>query len=168
MEDEYEKNETKLKKKIQFSLCIMLILTCICTLPVYAIDISDGSAYISYDMNAGGKQVFQITNEEGEDFIIIVTQIESVSRVANGAYQIDYVNPGSWKAGFKISVANNTITSAYGRYYETITGRISDDVLTLDNTKRASYRFIYHYAVIPFKTGVYCVIDGTNIKIGLI
>lgn len=146
----------------------MLILMCTNMLPVHATNFPPRSELASYNINEGGKQVFQIINEEGKECIITVTQIEPVSRVANGAYQIDYVNPGSWKAGFKVSVANDKITSVYGKYHQAITGRISDDILALDSTKRASYRFIYHYAVIPFKTGVYCVIDGTNIKIGLI
>lgn len=151
------------RKVAAFLACTALIL--MQALPASAATQQEPMEYASYDMGVGGTQTFHIIDEDGEESVITVTELQSTSRVANGAYQIDYTKPLAWKAGFKISVTNNCITSAYGKYYELITGQITNDYLRLDNNKQASYKFNYSFLGLESKTGIRCVIENGQINI---
>ncbi|MCI8713948.1 MAG: DUF5626 family protein [Ruminococcus sp.] len=143
--------------------CTTLIL--VQALPVSAADQQKSPEYASYDMGIGGTQTFHIIDEDGEESVITVTELPSTSRVANGAYQIEHTKRNFWTAGFKISVSNNCITSAYGKYYTTLGGSISNDTLQLDSNKQASYKFIQLLNGFPTNTGLRCVITNGKINI---
>lgn len=154
-----------LKKVATLFACATLVLSQV--LPTTAANVAnpqESAEYVSYDMSIGGTQVFHVTDENGEESIITVTELLSTSRVANGTYQIEHTKSGYWKAGFKISVTSNCITSVYGKYNNTIIGNISNDTLRLDSSKQATYQFDYQF-LFSKTTGVRCVIENDNLKI---
>ncbi len=70
------------------------------------------SSTASYDLEKGGKQEFTLVNSEGNT--IHVTIVQDTSRtVANGTYNVSYSSPGAWKAGYKVTIRNNQITSLH-------------------------------------------------------
>lgn len=151
------------RKVTAFLACTALIL--MQALPASAANQQESMEYASYDMGIGGTQTFHIIGEDGEESVITVTELQSTSRMANGAYRIEHTKRNFWTAGFKISVSNNCITSAYGKYYTTLGGSISNDILQLDNNKQASYKFIQLLNGFPTNTGLRCVIANGNINI---
>lgn len=146
-----------------FLTCAALVL--VQAMPASAADWQEPLEYASYDMSVGGTQTFHIIDEDGEESVITVTELPSTSRVANGAYQIKHTKTGCWNAGFKISITNNCIVSAYGKFYETYTGEITNDVLQLNNNKQATYQFYYHKYLTECTTGVRCTIENNAMKV---
>jgi opacity protein-like surface antigen len=146
-----------------FLACAALVL--VQAMPASAADWQEPLEYASYDMGVGGTQTFHIIDEDGEESIITVTELQSTSRVANGAYRIEHTKRNFWTAGFKISVSNNCITSAYGKYYTTLGGPISNDTLQLDGNKQATYKFIQRNNGLTVNTGLRCIIIGEKINI---
>ena len=154
----------KLRRK-SMGWILSLFLVCMCTMPVYAANSDETPTYASYDMTVGGTQTFRVIDANGEESTITVRELEQKSRVADGAYQVEYSKFGLWKAGYKISVVENRILSVYGKYKEPIIGTITNDVLTLDNSKQATYRFSHSWGILVSTTGVRSLIDGNNLNV---
>ncbi len=119
----------------------------------------------SYDMAVGGTQTFELTDAEGGEVIVTVSELPSIGRVADGTYQISYTSPGKWKAGYKIKVSNNRITSAYEEYNEVFSGSISSEKLKIDSATQASYTFEYKGIFLTSNRGVRSVLNGSNIDV---
>lgn len=147
-------------------LCVTIIFST--AAPVSAADEPETTTSVSYDLSVGGTQVFRLTDENGEESIITITELKSSARVANGVYQIKHTKTGFWSAGYKISVSNNRITSAYEKYATPVFGSITDDVLSMDSSKQVSYQFNYHIMFSTLPTGIRCVLDGETLNISVI
>lgn len=119
----------------------------------------------SYDMMVGGTQTFELTDAEGGEVIVTVSELPSMGRVADGTYQISYTSPGKWKAGYKIKVSNDRITSAYDGYHTAYSGSISSEKLKIDSATQASYTFEYIIFLSSAKSGVRSVLNGSKIDI---
>lgn len=118
----------------------------------------------SYDMNIGGTQSFEYMDESGEMCLFIVTEMYSMSRIANGTYKIEHTRGGAWVAGFYVTVSGNKITSAYGAYNQAFIGNIISDVLIKNSSTRATYSFIYEVYSTYMDAGVYCTVSGSNLN----
>lgn len=149
-----------------FLLCLscVTIIFSIAT-PISAADEPETINSVSYDMSVGGTQIFHLTDKNGNESVITVTEVKTADRVANGVYQIDYTYTGFWTAGYKIVVTGNRIVSAYDKYITPNVGSITDDILKIDNAKQASYRFQHSLLFTSFSTGVRCILDGDKITI---
>lgn len=155
------------KKRIVSVFMLCLILTSTLVLPTQAASAeeSETAKVVCYDMEQGGTQVFEVVDENGEKSTITVTQLPSNTREADGVYQIERSKTGAWTAGYKIRISNNKITSAYGKYYETVVGKITEDVLSLDSSKQVTYSFVHTVIGISYKTGVCSGIKDNKIYI---
>lgn len=122
----------------------------------------------SYDMTVGGTQTFELTDEEGGEVIVTVSELPSVGRVADGTYQISYTQKGNWEAGYKIKVSNDRITSAYDEYCTVQWGSVSSEKLKIDSGFQASYTFEYKRFLSSVKNGVRSVLNGSKIDISAI
>lgn len=156
----------KMIKKITTIVTSLAVLLC-AAIPASAATPQETETVASYDRTIGGTQTFHLTDKNGEECIITVTEVPSTSRVANGTYKIKSEKKLFWTAGYKISVSGNQITSAYDKYYTTTLGSITNDVLRVDNSKQASYRFRYSIYD-AYDTGVHCSLEGNTIKISVL
>lgn len=157
------------KRKFVSILMLCLILTSVIVLPVQAAPAEESEGkniqIACYDMERGGTQVFEVVDENGERSTITVTQLPADTREADGVYQIEQSKLGAWTAGYKIKIANDKITSAYGKYYETVVGKITEDVLSLDSSKQVTYSFVHTIVGISYKTGVCSSIKDDKIYV---
>lgn len=119
----------------------------------------------SYDMAVGGTQTFELTDAEGGEVIVTVSELPSIGRVEDGTYQISYTQRGNWEAGYKIKVSNNRITSAYDGYHTAYWGSISSEKLKIDSATQASYTFEYKIFLSSAKSGVCSALNGNKIDI---
>lgn len=159
------------KKMLMMILCMATVFVCQPMLHVSASVASlmeEEKTAASYDMAVGGTQTFELTDEEGEEVIVTVSELPSIGRVANGAYQISYTSTGCWEAGYKITVSNNKIISAYDKYYKVYSGSISSDKLKVDSSTQASYRFEYERFWHSTTRGVSSTLNGNKIDVLLI
>ena len=56
---------------------------------------------VNYDMEQGGKQVFTVEEEDGEESELVIEEIPGKARVANGTFKIMRTKPRAWTAGFR-------------------------------------------------------------------
>ena len=66
---------------------------------------------ISYDMIKGGIQEFDVITAGGKKAHITITEVPSVTKVADNTYQVKYDLKGSWLAGFNVKVSNNSFVN---------------------------------------------------------
>lgn len=118
-----------------------------------------------YDLEKGGSQTFVVYNENGEREYIVVEEISSNSKMANGDYQVSYTSTGSWKAGFKVTISNNKITKAFSPSCVAIVGRISGSSLVRNSDIRATYSFLHTVGTAPLSTGVKAVISNNQLVV---
>ena len=119
----------------------------------------------SSDMTVGGTQTFELTDAAGGEVIVTVSELPSISRVADGTYQISYTSPGKWEVAYKIKVSNDRITSVYDGYHKALTGSISSGKLRIDSATQASYTFEYKGILLTSKRGMRSVLNGSKIDI---
>lgn len=118
-----------------------------------------------YDLNMGGKQEFTILSSQQEILYVTISE-EGVERnVENGTYKVSFKSPGAWEAGYNIKVSNNKIVSANSAFNTTVLGSISSTRLIVDNSKQASYHFVYKYGMMKHATGVRSILSGDKIKV---
>lgn len=112
-------------KKALMIMAIMLTIITIGKEDSYAAEsIEKLETEIIYDMTKGGIQTFETTNEFGEEVTLIVEKEPLMSRaVGNGTYNIT-ASTLQWKAGYKISVTSDRISSAYGGYHSSSRGPV--------------------------------------------
>lgn len=152
-------------------LCMATVFVCQPMLHVSASAASlmeEEKTAASYDMAVGGTQTFELTDEEGEEVIVTVSELPSIGRVANGAYQISFTSPTKWEAGYKITVSNNRITSAYDKYYKVYSGSISSDKLKIDSAIQATYTFEHNILFHSASRGVRSILNGNKIDVSTI
>lgn len=125
--------KTTLKKLIVSVTCIIFALSIVT--PVTAADSPVPSSCASYDITTGGTQIFHLTDDDGTEIIVTITELEQTGRIANGAYRVDFSNAIFWEAGFTVSISNNRITSAYGKYVTPYIGSATSGTLTSNNNK---------------------------------
>lgn len=113
-------------------LCILMCGTIY--LPVNAADTTtdQGKGDVSYDMEVGGTQEFDVITEDGQEAHVTITEIPSMSRVANGTYRVKYDLTGCWIAGFNVKVSNNSSVSVSSPFHTIRLGYISSPKLTLN------------------------------------
>lgn len=127
---------------------------------------AEPSFIAAYDMEQGGSQNFMFCDKNGTTIEVIIEEIYSDSRIADGAYKISYKNTGAWEAGFYLKISDNQITDAYSPFYSVATGNILAPNLARTGTKEAVLSFIYKQAAISYSTGVVAKISGTELIVG--
>lgn len=98
---------------------------------------------VDYDMEQGGKQVFTIEEEDGEESELVIEEMPGGARVASGTYKITRTKPKTWTAGFYIKVSSNRITKVYNRFYKAIRGNITN--VKLSKESDAEGRLVFRY-----------------------
>lgn len=98
---------------------------------------------VTYDMEQGGKQVFTIEEEDGEESELVIEEMPGGARVANGTYKITRTKPRAWTAGFYIIVSSNRITKVYNKFYKAIKGEISNVKLSKESESEGKLAFRY-------------------------
>lgn len=101
---------------------------------------------VNYDMEQGGKQVFTVEEEDGEESELVIEEIPGKARVANGTYKITRTKPRAWTAGFYIKVSSNRITKVYNRFYKAIKGNISNVKLSKESDSEGRLAFQYDFS----------------------
>lgn len=101
---------------------------------------------VNYDMEQGGKQVFTIEEEDGEESELVIEEIPGKARVANGTFKIMRTKPQAWTAGFYIKVSSNRITKVYNRFYKAIKGNISNVKLSKESDSEGRLAFQYDFS----------------------
>lgn len=117
-----------------------------------------------YDLGKGGAQTFYIENKEGGLEKVIIEEVKSNARIVDNIYKITYDAP-NWTAGFYVKIVGNKITKAYSPFYSVLTGSISSDSLTLNNSLKATYAFKYKYLLITYSTGIIANIVNSNLVV---
>lgn len=81
---------------------------------------------ISYNIEKGGTQEFQLINSEGEETTVVIEEVEEGRQgraVRNGTYNIYKKVSGKWEAGYQIVVRGNNIVAAKNPYCRVYSGR---------------------------------------------
>lgn len=132
-------------KKILFALGCLFFVNLGATTEVKAEEISLPSANqeVLYDINQGGLQQFEVTDDSGEDYIIIIEEdqnlLKAARSVGNGTYTITKERPLQWKASYKIDVKSNKITRAHSSSAVAYTGSFKRTSLKVDSSIQATY-----------------------------
>ena len=88
-----------MKKMAVLAFSMVMVFACQPMLRVSASGTEETVQTIaSYDMTVGGTQTFELTDAEGGEVIVTVSEVPSVNRVADGTYQISYTSSGKWEA----------------------------------------------------------------------
>lgn len=103
------------------------------------------SSEVNYDIEQGGKQVFTIEEEDGEESELVIEEMPGGARVANGTYKITRTKTGVWTAGFYIKVSSNRITKVYNKFYKAIRGKISNVKLSKESDSEGRLAFQYDF-----------------------
>ena len=98
---------------------------------------------VVYDMKQGGIQQFNVEDDQGETYTIIIEEEPQfsimASSVKNGTYKITKEKILQWKASYKIDVSNHKITRAHSASATAFTGSFKSLLLKVDNTTQATY-----------------------------
>lgn len=155
----------RFKKKILQLLALTIVLSSSLTVNAAPVQEEDVLSPVIYDMDAGGKQTFEVVESDGDISYITITELPPMGRVYNGTYNIEQTRPGNWTAGFNVVVSGNRFTSVYGQYCYILTGSIVSDYLSLDSSAQASYTFVHKISSIYTQTGLGCRISGGDIHV---
>lgn len=94
-------------------------------------------------MKQGGIQQFNVEDDQGETYTIIIEEEPKfsimASSVKNGTYTITKERALQWKASYKIDVSNHKITRAHSASVTAFTGNFSSLRLKVDNATQATY-----------------------------
>lgn len=155
-----------------FKMMLIMVLLCFAfsmniSLVAEASDTPEFPECAEYNISEGGTQSFELINSSGDAVYITISKEFSmqIRSISNGTYQITFTSPGAWKAGYKIVVSGDKISSAYSPYYSTITGSITSSKLYKDSTKQVSYHLTYRVQGIYISTGIRSIISGNSIKV---
>ena len=115
----HTKEEKLMKKFISLFTCLILCFS-VCFIS-NATD-THHSSTASYDLEKGGKQELTLVNSEGCTMYITIEQ-DTSRTVANGTYKVSARHSNNaWKAGYQVTVKNNTITTLSSPYVDTALG----------------------------------------------
>ena len=115
-----------MKKMKSFRNCAMALMMALILVlsPMKVFAAEDLPTEAHYDLEKGGTQTFVIQDENGEIATVTIEEVAGNSKVANGTYDVSYVMPLVWTAGFHIDISNNQIYNAHSAYYTCVTGEI--------------------------------------------
>lgn len=156
-------------QRVLSTVLVVLVMSIFSVVKVEAGDVAESSPEAAYyDLEKGGTQSFQLTDENGEEAYVVVEEVPGLSRVANGTYRVSYTCTGAWQAGFQVNISGNKITRAHSSYHKALAGTIGQTNLTRDNSTMASYRFFYQLAGVGKSTGVRGSISGGKLRVSKI
>jgi len=128
--------------------------------------IPETSTYAEYNLVEGETETIQIADLNNQPVYVTISKDFSPARaLGNGTYKITYTSPGAWKAGYKINISNNTITSVHSPYHFAITGNVQSGRLVKNNSKQVSYYVIYKKNGLRSNPCVRSKISGNTLKI---
>ena len=116
-----------------------------------------------YDLEKGGTQYFVLQDEDGEITEVVIEEVITNARIANGNYKVSYKNTGAWEAGFYVEISSNKIASAYSPFHSVATGMILYPSLTRNSETKVAYSFLYKQAASNYSTGVIAEMSGTDL-----
>ena len=120
----------------------------------------------TYDLTRGGIQTFNCKDFDGNDVIITITELPSLTRnLENRTYAVSCHSLLSWKAGYNVVIYNNSISSVNSPYYTCLIGSINSASLRKDSSKQATLRFIYKAGGLNITTGVRTNIIDKQLKV---
>lgn len=119
-----------------------------------------------YDLTQGGTQTFTLKDSDGNDVLITITELPSVTRaLENRSYAVSYRSLLSWEAGNNVVIYNNSISSVNSPYYTCFIGSIYSASLKKDSSKQDTLSFIYKAGGINNATGVRTNIVNNQLKV---
>ena len=118
-----------------------------------------------YDLKKGGTQHFILQDEDGKITEVVIEEITTNARIANGNYKVSYKNPGIWEAGFYVEISANKIASAYSPFHSVATGMILYPNLARNSETKVTYSFLYKQAASNYSTGVIAEMSGTELVV---
>ena len=158
-------------KKLKKGIILLIVLTVIMynaeslTAKAAESSLQQEEKDISYDMIKGGIQEFDVITAGGKKAHITITEVPSVTKVADNTYQVKYDLKGSWLAGFNV---NNSFVNVSNPFCIVRLGYISNTKLILNSDKKATYSFNYHTGAATSYTGVRATISGTTLKVNIL
>lgn len=161
-------------KKLKKGIILLIVLTVIMynaeslTAKAAESSLQQEEKDISYDMIKGGIQEFDVITAGGKKANITITEVPSVTKVADNTYQVKYDLKGSWLAGFNVKVSNNSFVNVSNPFCIVRLGYISNTKLILNSDKKATYSFNYHTGAATSYTGVRATISGTTLKVNIL
>lgn len=141
-----------------FSMAIMMLATN--SISVLAEKVSPQAIY---DLKKGGTQIFEFQDENGEMVEVVIEELETDARIANGNYKVTYKKTAAWEAGFYVEISSNKILRAYSPFYTVIAGSITSTSLVRNSTTKATYSFLHKVAIVNYNTGVVATMVGTDL-----
>lgn len=118
-----------------------------------------------YNLSEGGTQEFKIKNKNGEEVILTIEEISpTLNSVDSGTYKVT-ASTTQWEAGYKISVSNNEISSAYGGYHKAYIGSFTSARLSLDNSKQSTYYLKRKVGIVRYSIDLRAEIVGDEISV---
>lgn len=152
-------------KKFIASLTLTAILFTF-SLPVSAAECNTPAVY---DLTQGGTQTFNLQDSYGNNVLITITELPSVTRVLeNRSYSISYRSLLSWQAGYNVVINNNSISAVNSPYYTCFIGSIFSANLRKDSSKQATLSFIYKAGGINNATGVRTKIVTNQLQVSVL
>lgn len=129
-------------KKLIFIFSFFTVFSFVATTKVHAgEDFSVLENSVSYNLEQGGLQQFEVENEFGEEYTITIEEQPHLLRavVSNGTYKITKERALQWKVSYKIDVKGNNITRAHSPSITNYIGNVTSSSLKIDNAKQATY-----------------------------
>ena len=160
-----------MKEKLLSNLIILSLVICISSLLFFSNTVEakedslDTKILATYDIEKGGVQTFQTTDQDGNKITITIEELENNARVSNGSYKVTYEHTLFWTAGFSLTISNNKITSVYSPFYSVGWGSISSPQLKLNSSSKATYKFIHKAGLLNTTTGVVASISGSTLQV---
>lgn len=148
------------KSSVVFAMIMVLILN------IMSVSAAEVPKEAVYDLEKGGTQHFILQDEDGNITEVVIEEVNTNARIANGSYKVSYKNIGAWEAGFYVEISSNKIVNAYSPFYSVATGSILAPSLTRNSTEEAILSFIYKQVAISYSTGVVARMSGTDLIVG--
>ena len=147
------------KSSVAFTMIMVLILN------IMSVSASELPKEAVYDLKKGGTQIFILQDEEGKVTEVVIEEVNTNARIANGNYKVSYKNPGIWEAGFYVEISANKIASAYSPFHSVATGMILYPNLARNSETKVTYSFLYKQAASNYSTGVIAEMSGTDLVV---
>lgn len=144
---------------------IIFLMVMVFLLNIMSISAAELPKEAVYDLKKGGTQQFILQDEEGKITEVVIEEIKTNARIANGNYKVSYKNPGIWEAGFFVEISANKITSAYSPFHSVATGMILYPNLARNSETKVTYSFLYKQAASNYSTGVIAEMFGTDLVV---
>ena len=154
-----------MKKFISLFTCLILCFS-VCFIS-NATD-THHSSTASYDLEKGGKQELTLVNSEGCTMYITIEQ-DTSRTVANGTYKVSARHSNNaWKAGYQVTVKNNTITTLSSPYVDTALGSAQNLKLKLETSKQGILHFTWKHLLLSINYGVRTTLTSSSLKVTVI